>query len=211
MPYQNKYFDISPTITEELAVFPGDVAFKQESHKDFYNGNNYKLSSVITTLHLGAHADAPNHYHPDGQDISERDLNYYLGPCQVITVESSKKSYRLTKKDISHIKINAPRILFKTNSFTNPNQWDDNFTALSPELVDYLAEQNVILVGIDTPSVDVADSKLLETHQAIYKNNMAILEGLMLNTVTDGLYTLIALPLKIKNADASPVRAILLP
>jgi len=72
-----------------------------------------------------------------------------------------------------------------------------------------LASAGCVLVGIDTPSVDPHDSKELESHSAIYESNMGILEGVILNNVEPGLYDLIALPLKIAEADASPVRAIL--
>ena len=81
--------------------------------------------------------------------------------------------------------------------------------ALSPALVEELARQGVVLIGIDTPSVDPATSKELPSHQAIYRHDIAILEGVVLTSVNEGDYELIALPLKIKGADASPVRAIL--
>ncbi|MEM7646357.1 MAG: hypothetical protein AAF203_05565, partial [Pseudomonadota bacterium] len=73
----------------------------------------------------------------------------------------------------------------------------------------YLAREHVILVGIDTPSVDPMESKKLESHHQIHSHNMAILEGVVLDEVPDGIYELVALPLKIKNGDASPVRAVL--
>ena len=73
-----------------------------------------------------------------------------------------------------------------------------------------LASQGVVLVGIDTPSIDLSQDKLLESHQAVARNDMAILEGIVLDGVAPGNYTLIALPLKIEGADASPVRAVLL-
>ena len=82
--------------------------------------------------------------------------------------------------------------------------------SLSAELINHLANQGVRLVGIDTPSIDLADDQFLESHQTIAKHNMAILEGLVLSHVTEGYYQLVALPLKIKNSDASPVRAILI-
>lgn len=203
-----EYIDISPLISEKLAVFPGDTNFSQEVVLDFKQSNLF-LSTIHTTTHLGAHVDAPNHYHFDGCDISERNLDYYLGFCQVISVNVSSGS-RIFPHDIENVSIKAPRVLFKTNSFLNPNKWHENFTALSPELIEYLVTQKVILVGIDTPSIDPFVSEELEAHQAVYKNDLAILEGIILEHVQDGIYTLIALPLKIKGGDASPVRAILL-
>jgi arylformamidase len=73
-----------------------------------------------------------------------------------------------------------------------------------------LSSKNVILVGIDTPSIDPSEDQVLESHHAVYENNMAILEGIVLDDVNEGIYQLIALPLKIAGADASPVRAVLL-
>jgi len=80
---------------------------------------------------------------------------------------------------------------------------------VQPELVEELHRQGVKLIGIDTPSVDLFDSKDLPSHRQFLKFDMAILEGLLLKDVPEGLYELIALPLKLVGFDASPVRAIL--
>ena len=202
------YIDISPTISEALAVFPGDTPFSRKVEMDIHT-SHLELSSITTSVHVGAHVDAPVHYHRQGVSIEKRDLDYYIGSCQTITVTTQHD--RIYPKDIANIEIITPRVLFRTESFGKLNQWSDDFVALSPELIDYLASYHVKLVGIDTPSIDPALSKKLESHQAVFKHDMAILEGIVLTDVPDGLYSLIALPLKIKDADASPVRAILLP
>lgn len=204
-----KYIDISPLISEQIAVFPGDCSFKREISLDFVKGDNLVLSSISSTVHLGSHTDAPSHYHPQGKSIAEVSLDYYLGLCQVINI-SKQPGTRIYTEDIKNVTIQAERILFKTGSFPNPEQWNSDFNSLSPELINYLAQQNVILVGIDTPSIDPEESQALESHGAVYQNKMAILEGVVLDNVDPGLYTLIALPLKIKDADATPVRAILI-
>ena len=103
----------------------------------------------------------------------------------------------------------APRILFRTGTFPDHRRWNNDFASLSPELVDDLYHHGVRLIGIDTPSVDPFDSKALEAHHAFARNDMAILEGLVLAGIEEGEYELIALPLRIKGADASPVRAVL--
>jgi len=203
-----KIWDISPLISEEIAVFPGDIPFSRETNLSFASGDHLTLSSLRSTLHLGAHADASNHYHASGQGIDQCPLERYLGPYQIIRVITSKRK-RILPSDLS-TPITASRVLFHTNSFPDPNKWDEDFNSLSPELIDHLADQGVILVGIDTPSVDPADSKGLESHQALFRRDLAVLEGLILNQVPEGTYTLVALPLKLKDADASPVRAILL-
>lgn len=201
-------YDISPVIHEGLAVFPGDTPFKSEFLMQTSEGDLLTLSKFSGSVHLGAHTDAPNHYAKDKEGISDRSLDYYLGPAQVIRLDIPKDS-RITPEILKNKKIVAPRVLFYTGSFPNPDRWVDDFCALSAAGVEWLHSQGVKLVGIDTPSIDLANDKVLESHTAIHIHNMAILEGIVLNTVPEGVYELIALPLKIKGADASPVRAIL--
>ncbi len=201
--------DISPVISETTPVFPGDQKFSRQVSMNIKEGDHLELSSLTSTLHIGAHADAPIHYHKDGESIDKRSLDYYIGSCQVIDV-SHKKKGRLFLEDLGACVIEAPRVLFKTDSFPHHGPWQNEFTSLSPELIDSLGDKQVKLVGIDTPSIDPFDSKELESHQTIYKHNLAILEGLDLSDVKEGIYQLVALPLKIIEADASPVRAVLL-
>lgn len=208
MKMTGQYIDISPVLRASIAVFPGDTPFSRTVNMGFKQGHHLDLSEVRTTLHVGAHTDAPSHYHGEGKTIEERDLSLYMGLCQVIEVTG--KPSRITPVHIKE-KIQATRILFKTNSFPDPDHWNEDFTALSPELIYFLKQHNVVLVGIDTPSVDPATDEKMISHKAIYESDMAILEGIVLTHVPNGLYQLIALPLRIENADASPVRAILFP
>lgn len=204
-----KIIDISPEISQEIAVWPGDTPYQREVLMDTDHGDHLGLSKIVSTLHLGAHADAPNHYAPQSQGISERSLNYYYGSCQVINCRTAKGE-SIQVEDLATQEIFSPRVLLKTGSFPNSNQWDENFCSLSVGLVEFLADKNVLLVGIDTPSVDPFSSKTLEAHKKIHSFNMAILEGLDLAQVEEGKYVLCALPLKLKGADASPVRAVLI-
>jgi len=203
-----KYYDITPTITPEMAVFPGDVRFKRHIAMSFEEGHHLTLSSINTTVHIGAHTDAPNHYSPEGEDMASRSLHHYLGRCQVVHI-SLPRGERIYPTHLGEIK--AKRVLLGTGSFPNPYQWNDDFNSLSPELVHFLADSGVVLVGIDTPSIDPASSQALESHNAVSSRDLAILEGIVLTEVPAGVYQLIALPLKIQGADASPVRAILTP
>lgn len=198
--------DISPIISEKIAVFPGDQKFEHTVLMSFEEGHHLKLSNLKSTVHLGAHTDAPNHYSSSGCDMAERNLDYYIGPCQVISVTHKVGTIELSDLNVE---VTAPRVLFRTLSFPNPNEWNDDFSSVSHQLIDHLANHGVKLIGIDTPSIDPATSKTLDAHQSIARNDMAILEGIVLDHVEDGIYELIALPLKIKDADASPVRAVL--
>lgn len=201
--------DISPLISEKIAVWPGDVSFKRHANLEIAKGSNIDLSHIQTTVHVGAHADSRSHYLKDGITIDEHALEPYYGPCQVVEV-SIRKGERIRVKDFSRTKITAPRVLFKTNSFPNPNIFNQDFNGFSGEVIEYLQEKNCVLIGIDTPSIDPFDDKVLESHHAIAKSNIVNLEGLVLAHVAPGTYTLIALPLKISGGDASPVRAVLI-
>jgi arylformamidase len=207
-----EFIDISPIISEGIGVFPGDMAFKRSVSLDFQRGDNLVLSSIQTTLHLGAHADAPSHYSPQGHCIEERSLALYMGKCLVL--HSLPGPGRVTRERLSgqwrtSSQWPAPRILVRTDTFPDPNVWNHEFSSLDAELLNAWGNSGVRLVGIDTPSVDPETSVALETHQVLAKHDMAVLEGLVLNQVSEGLYSLLALPLRIKGADASPVRAVL--
>jgi arylformamidase len=202
-----RLIDISPPITPQIAVWPGDVPFSRNENLSIENGANIDLSSISTTVHLGAHTDGPSHYVGEGQGIGERDLSYYYGEAQVITVDVARGE-RIRHAHLSG-PIMAPRVLFRTRSYPDPNVFNDDFCSLSPALIEWLAQEGVRLVGIDTPSIDPASSKDLPSHAMVAAHDMAILEGIVLDQVSDGVYTLIALPLRILGADASPVRAVL--
>jgi len=89
------------------------------------------------------------------------------------------------------------------------DRWDPHLAAYAADTVERLAAKGVKLIGIDTASIDPADSKDLPSHQTIRRHGMRVLENLVLDDVPEGDYELIALPLKLVTADASPVRAVL--
>lgn len=210
---ESRIFDISPLISVRTGVFPGDTPFARTQALEMEKGHNIGLSSMTTTLHIGAHADAPNHYKLGGEGIHERNLRRYMGKCLVLHADIPKGE-RVGKK---HLKPKwqwmtewpAPRILVSTKSFPNPDQWNSDFCSFDPELIEEWAKAGVMLVGIDTPSIDPETSKDLPSHNMVAKYDLSILEGVVLTGVPEGVYTLIALPLKIEGADASPVRAVL--
>jgi arylformamidase len=147
--------DISPLITEQIAVWPGDTPLRRRVLCDIDAGSNIDLSSINSTVHIGAHADAPKHYNKNGVTIDAVSLEPYLGECYVHSVE--KKPLILPSDCETPLAMGAKRILFKTGSFPNPDNFNKDFSAFSPEALEALALAGVILVGIDTPSVDPFD------------------------------------------------------
>ena len=200
--------DISPVVDGSIGVWPGDTPFVHTVNADMKSGANLTLSDIRTTVHVGAHADAPSHYSPNGCDIASRRLDYYIGRCVVLHIRV-KRGDRITPDHLNGKVVSAPRVLLRTGTFPDPRNWNDDFASLSPALVEDFYQHGVMLIGIDTPSVDPFHSKELEAHQVFARNDMAILEGLALESVEEGEYELIAPPLRIRGADASPVRAIL--
>jgi len=200
-------YDISPPINPGLAVWPGDTPPTREVLLDLSRGDSVTLSTLRATAHLGAHADAPSHYGRGAPAIETRPLERYLGPCEVMRVPAPRGS-RVTPADLAG-PVRAPRVLLATGSYPDPSRFNQDFAALAPELVDALHRAGVILVGIDTPSVDLFASKELPAHQRCLALDIAILEGLVLEPVPEGIYELIALPLRLEGFDASPVRAVL--
>jgi arylformamidase len=200
-------YDITPPISPRLAVWPGDTPVSREVLLDRERGDNITLSTLHGTVHLGAHADAPSHYGRGASAIDSRPLDLYLGPCQLLRPAVARGG--IITPDLLPASITAPRLLIATGTFPDPNCFNEDFSALSPELIDVLHTRGIRLVGVDTPSVDVFASKDLPTHQACLRHDIAILEGLLLTDVPVGMYELIALPLKLVGFDASPVRAVL--
>ena len=200
-------YDISPPITPSLWVWPGDTPPSREVLLDMEKGDGLTLSALHATAHLGAHIDAASHYGRNAPTIDQRGLDYYLGPCQVIRVAAGRGACL----GPAHLRTNveAPRVLLATGTFPDHTRFNEDFAALSPDLVDVLRERGVKLVGIDTPSVDPFKSEDYPAHKRFLANDMAILEGIVLTDVPEGLYELIALPLRLVGFDASPVRAIL--
>ncbi len=200
-------YDISPPITMDIAVWPGDTPPTREVLCDMEKGDNLTLSTLNSTVHLGSHVDGPNHYGSGEPGIGEQSLEAYIGPCQVIHI-NAVPGKRIEPGQMK-MPIDAERVLIATGTYPDPDKFNEDFAGLSPELVDKLHDEGVVLIGIDTPSVDLFESKDLPAHKRFLENEIAILEGIDLKDVPDGIYELVALPLKLIGFDASPVRAIL--
>jgi arylformamidase len=203
-----RIYDISPPVGPASPVFPGDTAYQQLWTATLAPGCPVNVSALTLSPHLGAHADAPLHYDPTGAAVGALDLLPYLGPCRVI--HAIAPGPLIEWHHLAHaLKNLPPRLLVRTYQRMPVDQWDPNLSAFSPETLERLADLGVLLVGIDSASIDPADSKTLPSHQVIRQRGLRVLENLVLDDIPEGDYELIALPLKLMLADASPVRAIL--
>jgi len=203
-----RIWDISPPVTAASPHFPGDTPYSQEWSAELTPGCPVNVSRITTSPHVGAHADAPLHYDSAGAAIGAVDLQPYLGPCRVIHAIGVGPLVRW--EHLQHALENLPqRVLVRTYQRVPVDRWDPELAAYAPETIEQLATLGVKLVGIDTASIDPAESKTLDSHHVIRRLGLRVLENLVLDDVPEGDYELIALPLKLMTADASPVRAVL--
>jgi arylformamidase len=202
-----KLWDISPPLTADTPLFPGDTPFAHTWAARIAPGCPVNVSAITLSVHSGAHADAPLHYADGAPAIGEVDLLPYLGRCRVI--HAIDCGALVQPPHLAHA-LNAlpPRVLVRTSKQA-PTTWSPDFSALAPDTVKLLADRGVQLIGIDSQSVDPADSKALPSHHQLLAHGMRVLENLVLDEVPEGDYELIALPLKLMHVDASPVRAVL--
>lgn len=201
-------WDISPPIDATSPVFPGDTAYRQRWVAEIGPDCPVNVSAITLSPHVGAHADAPLHYDPQGVAVGALLLEPYLGRCRVIHAIDASPLIELAH--VQHALADVPpRVLIRTYRRFPVDRFDPALSGVDPGLVHALADRGVTLIGLDSASLDPANSKELPSHQAIRARGVRVLENLLLDDVPEGDYELIALPLKLVTADASPVRAIL--
>ena len=203
-----RLWDISPLVSPDAPIFPGDEPYALRWTALISPDCPVNLSAITMSPHVGAHADAPLHYGNEQPAAAEVSLDAYLGPCRVIHAFHCGPLIRIEHVEHAVTADLPPRVLVRTCRHADTS-WNPEFTAYAPETVEWLAARGVRLIGLDTPSVDPAASKQLDSHQRLLRLNLRVLENLVLDDVPAGDYELIALPLKLAGACASPVRAVL--
>ncbi|NOX81851.1 MAG: arylformamidase [Alphaproteobacteria bacterium] len=207
----SRFIDITPAVSAATPVFPGDTPFAAQSVMAISKDVPVNVSRLTLSSHAGAHADAPLHYDAGGAPIDAVDVGAYIGPCTVVHIinDAALLNRDMVRDALAQTGANiAPRVLIRTYA-RQPQVWDPAFTAISAEAVAWLAGEGVRLIGVDTPSLDPASSKIMDAHRAVFAHDMRILEGLCLDAAPEGAYELIAPPLKLEGLDAAPVRAVL--
>ncbi|MDX2162724.1 MAG: cyclase family protein [bacterium] len=206
------WYDITRTVNAATAVWPGDHPFHAAHALRIPEGSSVNLTTITMSPHTGTHADAYYHYEQDGEHPAHMPLEKYIGRARVITV--SRRDGALTLDDVAHISITgAERVLIRSavSEAADDAPFPTEFPYLSVPLIDAWAAAGIVLIGLDSPSVDAFTSRELPCHHALRRQGMVNLENLALRGVPDGDYELIALPLKLDAVCGSPVRAILRP
>jgi len=204
-------YDISLVLGQEAITYPGDTPFSRKIICEINDGSMSCTSRLVMSAHSGTHLDMPAHFIAEGKTIDNYQIEHFIIPAQVIEIQSSKP---IQASDLDSIDIHPKQaLLFKTdNSISGKSRagvFSDHFVYLTPEVADLCVEKQVSLVGIDYITVDDFEDKTFLVHRILLRNNILILESINLKEVPPGLCTLVCLPLKIKEGEASPVRAVL--
>jgi arylformamidase len=207
MGLSRKVWDISQRLRPALPVWPGDTRFTMRPRWIHDAGSPVNVASFELSTHSGAHADAPLHYDPAGDAIDQVALEPYLGPARLVDARGQGDAITAAFVE-ENWRPGVSRMLFRTFDRFPADHWPEHFTAVSAGAIAALAARQVMLIGIDSPSLDPETSKTMDAHLAM-PSDMRILEGLVLDHVPPGDYELIALPLALVGLDASPVRAVL--
>ncbi len=211
-----KIWDISRTLSDELAEWPGDEPFHFRLTKTLAEGQSVNLGGISMSVHNGTHADAQFHFDANGESIEKAPLEIYLGRAIVVDLteafSQSKEKHLITIEDLQpHAEEMAEtsRLLIKTGRWNNSAVFPDRIPVIAADIAAWLQKNGVKLLGLDLPSVDEIDSKSLQNHHALAGAGIVIIESLDLSRVGSGIYNLAALPLKIAGGDGAPMRAIL--
>jgi len=202
-----KLHDISRPIHTGMPVWPGDTSAEFKLVATIPSGSACNIGRLRLSVHTGTHADAPFHYNEAGAKMDEVPVGTYVGPAVVVDIrgQATITIALLAAHDFSK----TPRVLFKSDCWPDPAVFPATWPLLAANVPAWLAARGVKLVGLDVPSVDHLTSKDLPIHHALDAAGIVILENLDLRAITPGVYELIALPLRIKGGDGSPVRAVL--
>jgi len=211
-----KIWDISRTLSNDFAEWPGDEPFHYRLTREIAKGQMVNLGAISMSVHNGTHADARFHFDPNGESIEKAPLDIYLGRATVVdlaqTFFRSKEKHLITTEDLKpHAEEIAAtsRLLVKTGRWSDSTIFPNQIPVIAADVPAWLQKNGVKLLGLDLPSMDEIDSKSLQNHHALSSAGIAIVESLDLSAVTLGIYNFAALPLKFAGADGAPMRAVL--
>jgi len=211
-----KIWDISRTLSNDFAEWPGDEPFDYRLTNEITKGASVNLGAITMSVHNGTHADARFHFDTNAESIEKVPLDTYLGRATVVdlsqTFSQSSEKHLITREDLRpHAEQIAAtsRLLVKTGRWRDSTNFPSRIPVIAADLPSWLQKNGVQLLGVDLPSMDEIDSKSLQNHHALARAGIAIIESLDLSDVAPGIYDFAALPLKIAGADGAPVRAVL--
>ncbi len=210
-----KHYDVTIEISEDSVVYPGDPLVRIGEYRSIRHGDVCNISKLTLGSHTGTHVDAPKHFYEDGMTVNNLPLDNLIGKVKVFHIfdkNSSDTRLFIGVEDLKNLQIDeGDRIIFKTHNsdLLNMKEFYPEFVYLHPEAARYLVKKKIKTLGFDYFSVEKYDCDISETHYILLKENVIVIEGLDLRQIMPGDYEMVALPLKIRGCDGSPIRVVL--
>jgi arylformamidase len=201
--------DISIAMAKGTPEWPGDRPFSCGWTMTVAAGDSVNLSAMTTSPHVGTHADAPLHVRDGWAASHELPLAPFAGRAVVCSVDPSVELIEPGHLSSLPRRRRLERVLLRTQCSVARGSFPDRWPVLSLPSLRMLFDRGLVLLGVDTPSVDARTSKTLDVHKALFGGGAFNLENLDLRSVEDGEYELVAYPLLVTGLDAAPVRAVL--
>lgn len=203
--------DISVLISEDTPVYPGDPEIEITAASSMAKGDSANVSILRFGSHTGTHIDPPRHMIEGGKTVDLLPLDALVGEC-FVCVMLETHAIDAAALQAAQIPVGTLRILFRTR---NSKMWADrefheDYTYLTPDAAEWLVERGIRLVGVDYLSVERFHSGQHGAHLRLLNSEVVIVEGVDLRGIVQGMYSLVCLPLRIKDGDGSPARAILI-
>jgi len=200
--------DISVVLGEQSITYPGDPAFARET----LGGESGEAMKLTMCAHSGTHLDAPAHFFPEGRHLDDYALADFVLPAQVVEILDPEA---VTDRDLAEVATQpGEAILFRTgNSHSGravSGQFSERYVYLAAEAAQWCVDRQLGLVGLDYISVGESGDSDAPAHHILLGQGVLVLEGINLADVRPGRYTLLCFPLRIKGAEGSPVRAVLI-
>jgi len=208
-----KIFDISLPVDPQLPVWPGDPKIVLERYRAISRGHASNDSKLACSVHSGTHVDAPAHFIKDGLTVEQLPLDVLIGPAYVVDLSEADA---ITSDFFEALALpqETIRLLIKTRNsalWSDPHhQFNPDFVALTAEAANWVVKRGIRLVGIDYLSIQMYKDPEPLTHRILLEAGVVIVEGLCLQNVRSGLYTLICLPIKLVGSEGAPARTVLI-
>ena len=223
-----KVVDLTLEIYDGLQTYDSHPAIEIKEQSTFENSKHRYLAPcegfesrmLSFSDHSGTHIDAPLHFIRGGEAANEMDVNKVFGPALLLDVSDFKQPNEPVTKEMLQEAGKRQGMVVRENDIvlvrTRKGQWgDEGFfdeKAFEKSAGEWLLEKKVNVVGLDLPNIDVNDNMKREVHMDVLGNDIYIVENLVhLDRLPkDARFLFFAFPLKLRNATASPVRAIAL-
>jgi arylformamidase len=210
----SRIIDVTVPFSAELPVWPGDPPIELRPLERIADGASSNVTQIVCPTHCGTHVDPPWHFVDDGARLDSVPLERWIGPSQVVEIPGTRDLIQAADLQSAGVAPETTRLLLKT---ANSRKWrqptsrlETDYVALTPDAAAWVVQRRIRLIGIDYLSIECWDDHSNATHRTLLGNDVLVIEGLDLRDVEPGHYTLVCMPLRIRDGDGAPARVALI-